>query len=86
MLAFFTITLHDDFALSLIYFARAFYQSCITAPNQDGLKDFQKFLKTMGGLPALEGSAWKEIPWWQLLIRTYSEAVLSVGTIWEPGH
>ena len=40
------------------------------------MKDFKAFLKTMGGMPVLEGSSWKKVPWWDVLIKTFSNVII----------
>ena len=53
---------------------------------QDGLKDFQAFLETMGGMPVLQGSAWKEVPWWEVFMKTFSQIILVIAKEYVPGN
>ena len=63
----------------------AYWHSLLTATTQDGMKDFKASLLSMGGMPVLEGTNWKEMTWWEILIKTFSNVIIEVANDSTPG-
>ena len=71
----------------MCFFHRAFSHSCRSIQFQDWKSDFKQYMASVGGWPILDGSAWKEVPWWKILTKTVSRSLVSVVTdrLLEPG-
>ena len=33
----------------------------------------------------LQGNAWKEVPWWEVLIKTFSQSIINFAGVPDPG-